>query len=56
MIANILATLIVLFYLGRMGWLVLQVWYGPYEEKGKFVLISAGEAIAAILILWVVWS
>lgn len=56
MILNIVATLFVLFLLARMAITSIQVWAGPYEEKGKFILISAGQAAGFLLVLWAVWS
>ena len=56
MILNILATLFVLYLLGRMAITSIQVWAGPYEEKGKFILTSAGQSAGLLLVLWAVWS
>lgn len=55
MILNLIATVI-------LGWFIyhnvigsMRVWAGPYEEKGKIILMSAGYVIGALATLLAVW-
>lgn len=55
MILNIIATLLICGLVLHQAYSSLQVWGGPYEEKGKYMLISVGIIIGAVLTMLAVW-
>lgn len=55
MILDTIATLLIAILVARQAFSALEVWGGPYEEKGKYLLISAGIITGALLTLFAVW-
>ncbi len=55
MILDLIATVLIGGLVLHQGRSALQVWGGPYEEKGKYMLISVGILIGAALTELAVW-
>jgi hypothetical protein len=55
MILNLIATLLIGIIAARQTFSAVEVWGGPYPGKGKFILITAGVLLGALLTLLAVW-
>lgn len=53
---NIIATLFLVGVSARQAFSALEVWVGPYPEKGKYALISGGVVLGSLVTVWAVWS
>ena len=55
MILDLIATVLIGILAARQTFTAAEVWGGPYPEKGKFIVISAGVLLGALLTLLAVW-
>lgn len=55
MILDLIASALLLFIVYRRGRTAIELWIGPYDEKGRGLLLCLGHSVGALIALAAVW-